>query len=71
MLIAYVGVVGWLGPLLGFPDWAINLSPLGHTPMLPAEDMVWTPLVVLTVAAALLIVTGLAGFRRRDLQSIA
>jgi ABC-2 type transport system permease protein len=71
VVIAYVGVVGWLGALLRFPDWAINLSPLGHTPLLPAEDMVWAPLVVLTVAAAVLIVAGLAGFRRRDLQSTA
>ena len=71
VVIAYVGVVGWLGALLRFPDWAINLSPLGHTPLLPAEDMVWTPLVVLTVAAAALILVGLAGFRRRDLQSTA
>lgn len=70
-VIAYAGLVGWLGTLLGFPDWAMNLSPLGHTPMLPAEEMVWTPLVIVTLAAGALLVAGLAGFRRRDIQSTA
>lgn len=71
VVIAYVGVVGWLGPLLQFPDWAINLSLLGHTPLVPAEPMVWTPLVVLTTIAAVLVVGGLVGFRRRDLRTTA
>ena len=71
VVMAYAGLVGWLGALLQFPDWAISLSPLGHTPMVPAEDLVWTPLVVLTLTAAVLIMAGLAGFRRRDLHSSA
>lgn len=71
VVIAYAGVVGWLGALLRFPEWAINLSPLGHTPLLPAEAMDWTPLVVMTVLAGALVVAGSAGFRRRDLQTTA
>lgn len=47
-VIAYAGVVGWLGVLLRFPRWALNLSPLGHTPLLPAQGMRWTPLLVMT-----------------------
>lgn len=70
-VIAYAGVVGWLGVLLRFPDWAINLSPLGHTPLLPVEEMRWTPLIVMTAISALLVVAGLAGLRRRDLQATA
>lgn len=71
LVIAYAGLVGWLGALLQFPDWAMDLSPLGHTPLLPAEGMEWTPLVVMTLMAAVLMVAGLAGFRRRDLLSTA
>jgi ABC-2 type transport system permease protein len=71
VVIVYAGVVGWLGTILGFPQWAVNLSPLGHTPMPPAEEMQWTPLIVVTALATALVVVGLAGFRRRDLQGTA
>lgn len=71
LVIAYAGLVGWLGVLLRFPQWAMNLSPLGHTPLLPAEPLMWIPLAVLAAIAAVLVVAGLAGFRRRDLHTTA
>lgn len=71
VVITYAGVVGWLGVLLRFPEWAINLSPLGHTPLLPAEDFRWTPLVVLTALSIVLVALGSVGLRRRDLQTTA
>ena len=71
IVVVYAGLVGWLGQLLQFPAWAIDLSPLGHTPLLPAEGMRWPPLVVLSLLAIVLIVVGLAAFRRRDLESAA
>lgn len=71
LVIAYAGIVGWLGVLLQFPQAAINLSPLGHTALLPAEQMQWTPLAVMAAGAAVLILAGLAGLRRRDLDTTA
>lgn len=71
IVIAYAGVVGWLGTLLQFPQWAIDLSPLGHTPLLPAEELRWPPLLVLAALATLLVAAGLAAFRRRDLETTA
>ncbi|MFM9373478.1 ABC transporter permease [Streptomyces sp. Da 82-17] len=65
----YAFVVGYLGELFQFPSWMANLSPFGHVPQLPAADMEWTPLLVLTVLAAALNWLGLAGFRRRDLET--
>ncbi|MFI6691474.1 ABC transporter permease [Streptomyces sp. NPDC050433] len=65
----YAFLVGYLGALLQFPDWMNNLSPFGHVPQLPAADMNWTPMLVLTAVAAGLIWLGLAGFRRRDLET--
>ncbi|MFE3116814.1 ABC transporter permease [Streptomyces niveus] len=65
----YAFLVGYLGSILQFPDWMNNLSPFGHVPKLPAADMSWTPLLVLTAVAAGLIWLGLAGFRRRDLET--
>lgn len=66
---AYAFVVGYLGQILRFPGWMNNLSPFGHVPRLPAADMEWTPLLVLTAVAAGLVWLGLAGFRRRDLET--
>ncbi|MEU3137047.1 ABC transporter permease [Streptomyces sp. NPDC006854] len=65
----YAFLVGYLGPILQLPDRLTNLSPFGHVPRLPAAGMTWTPLLLLTAVAAGLIALGLAGFRRRDLET--
>ncbi|MEK8143943.1 hypothetical protein NKH18_24390 [Streptomyces sp. M10(2022)] len=49
--------------------WLNNVSPFGHVPQLPAAGMSWTPMVVLTLIAAGLLLLGLEGFRRRDLET--
>lgn len=67
--VAYAGVVGYLGPILQLPDWSDSLSPFGHTPRLPVDDISWTPLLVMTLLAAALITVGMSGFRRRDLET--
>jgi ABC-2 type transport system permease protein len=69
LLPVYAFVVGYLGKILQFPDWMNDLSPFGHVPQLPAEEMEWTPLLVLTAIAAGLLAAGLVGFRRRDLET--
>ncbi|WP_432109484.1 ABC transporter permease [Streptomyces sp. AA1529] len=66
---AYGFGVGYLGAFLGLPDVFGDFSPFGHVPQLPAAELRWTPLVLLTLLAAALIAAGLAGFRRRDLDS--
>ncbi|MFF2863033.1 ABC transporter permease [Streptomyces rubiginosohelvolus] len=65
----YAFLVGYLGPVLQLPDGLTNLSPFGHVPRLPAAGMTWTPLLALTAVAAGLIALGIAGFRRRDLDT--
>ncbi|MGQ4717033.1 ABC transporter permease [Streptomyces anulatus] len=65
----YAFLVGYLGPILQLPDWMKNLSPFGHVPQLPAAGMNWPPLLALTAVAAGLILLGLMGFRRRDLET--
>ncbi|AXK36784.1 ABC transporter permease [Streptomyces armeniacus] len=69
VLPVYAFVVGYLGKILDFPGWMNNISPFGHVPALPAESMRWTPVLILTALAAALVALGLAGFRRRDLET--
>jgi polyether ionophore transport system permease protein len=66
---AYSFFVVYLGELIEMPDALSNFSPIGHVPQMPAAAMDWTPLAVMTALAAALSWLGLAGFRRRDLES--
>ena len=59
-------LLGQLGQILQFPQWALDASPFSHVPRLPAADLAVAPLVILTVIASALIAIGLAGFQRRD-----
>jgi ABC-2 type transport system permease protein len=61
-------VVSILGPLLGLPDWVLDLSPFQHVPQVPAADFDIVPLLGLSAVAAALTAVGLAAFRRRDLM---
>ena len=56
-----------LGPLLGLPDWVLELSPFQHVPALPADDFSAGPLIGLSAIAAALIALGAGAFRRRDI----
>lgn len=68
-VLAYGVTVGMFGGLLQFPGWTYELSPFGHTPQLPAENMAIAPLLVLTLIAAALVAAGLAGLHRRDVTT--
>ena len=58
-----------LGALLGLSQWIVDASPFAHVPKLPGTGFTATPLVWLTVVAAVLVAAGLARFRRRDISS--
>lgn len=68
LLVVYGFFAGYFGRILQLPDWMNDLSPFGHVPQLPAADMAWTPLIVLTAIAIALFAFGAAGLRRRDLE---
>jgi ABC-2 type transport system permease protein len=59
-------IVGQLGQILQFPRWSLNLSPFSHIPLIPAEDFVATPFLILLAVATMMVVGGVAGFRSRD-----
>lgn len=62
-------VVGWIGPLLRLPDWALEVSPYAHSPTLPDLADGLTAMLVVAVVALALAAAGVAGFRRRDLAT--
>lgn len=62
-------LLGQLGQILQFPQWTLNLSPFSHIPLIPAEDLLGPPLIILFVVAAALIAAGLTGFRQRDIPA--
>ncbi|MEP6561453.1 MAG: ABC transporter permease, partial [Nakamurella sp.] len=66
--LALALLVGQLGQLLQLPQWVMDISPYTHIPLVPTQDVRWTPLIVLTMIAAALIAAGIAGFRRRDVS---
>ncbi|MFI1394202.1 ABC transporter permease [Streptomyces sp. NPDC020681] len=61
--------LGWIGPALDLPQSVMNLSPFEHLPSLPGTQMQWGPVLLLTAVAGVLVAAGLAGLRRRDLQT--
>ncbi|REK88180.1 ABC transporter permease [Streptomyces inhibens] len=59
--------IGWIGPSLKFPQWAMDLSPFGHLPKLPGADATAAPFVWLLALSGLFAAVGLVGVRRRDI----
>jgi ABC-2 type transport system permease protein len=62
-------LAAFLGPLLGLPDWVMDISPFTHVPLLPAAGFDVVPLLGLTAVAAALTAVGLVGFRRRNVPA--
>ncbi|TWT02512.1 ABC transporter permease [Planomicrobium sp. CPCC 101079] len=60
-------VVVYLGGLFQFPEWVVQLSPFGHVPRIPIEDMNYLKLLLLTGGAAILAALGFAGYNKRDI----
>ncbi|SDN76836.1 ABC transporter permease [Alkalicoccus daliensis] len=67
--IFYSFIVLYLGGLFQFADWIGELSPFGHVPQYPVEDMAIFPLVVLMLIAAVIAAAGFIGFRKRDIEN--
>ena len=61
--------IAYLGPLVNAGQWFLDLTPYTHIPKVPGGTFTWTPLVWMTVVAAVLSAAGLLGFRRRDVSS--
>lgn len=65
--VALSAVVGMFGSILNLPQWAIDLSPLAHTKMVPANPVPALALAALLAISAGLFALSFVVFRRRDL----
>jgi len=57
----------YLGMLLGLPDWVKKLTPFGHIPQIPTEEMNWNNLIVLSFIFLVLTIIGFIQYRKRDM----
>ncbi|WP_173915372.1 ABC transporter permease [Halobacillus sp. Marseille-Q1614] len=69
LYLIYSFIVVYLGGLFQFEEWVTKLSPFGHIPELPIEEVAWSDLIVLSLAALVLMVIGFIGYNKRDIQS--
>lgn len=68
--VTVVGLVLYLlGPALDWPQLVLDLSPLTHLAMVPAQPWAATSGIVMTVAGVLLSGVGMLAFRRRDVAT--
>lgn len=68
LYLGYSFFVVYLGKMLQFPEWMGNLSPYGHVPQLPVEEINYVSLTILTSIAVVLMFSGFIGYRRRDIE---
>ncbi|QQK80078.1 ABC transporter permease [Salicibibacter cibi] len=68
LYVFYSFIVLYLGGLFDFPDWVGQLSPYGHIPELPVDEMEWMPISILVIIAVTLMIAGFIGYRRRDIE---
>lgn len=66
VLVIWVAFTLLLGTLLDLPQWAMDLSPLTHTPLVPSADVEATPLLAMGGLAVALVLVGFLTYRRRD-----
>ena len=69
--LAAVLTVSQFGDTFDLPQWALNVSPFTHIPLVPARALTLGPLFWLVGAAAALVALSFAAFRRRDLAIAA
>lgn len=65
-MLGFVFVVAMFGDLLGLPQWARNVSPVSHVPLVPAAGFSWSSFVALIGVGLALTVAGVGSLTRRD-----
>ena len=67
LYLGYTFFVAYLGDMLQLPGWMSQLTPFGHIPQVPIEEINYIQIIILILIAAVLTVAGFIGYNRRDL----
>jgi ABC-2 type transport system permease protein len=70
LTLAYCFVVLFFATVFRMPQWAQNVSPFHHMPLMPAADFRAAPVLVVLAVALALGAAGLVAVRRRDLAAL-
>ncbi len=65
--LAYSFLVVYLGAILQLPDYLAVITPFGHIPRYPVEEIVFFNLFLLALIGILLIIGGFWGYKKRDI----
>jgi ABC-2 type transport system permease protein len=68
LMLIYSSFIGLFGDMLQVPGWMSALSPFEYVPDLPGGEFQVFPVTVLALLGVGLLLAGLYGFRRRDLE---
>jgi len=68
LYLGYSFFVVYLGGMLQLPDWLNSLSPFGHIPQIPIEEVNMAKILLLICIAITLIIAGFVGYNKRDIQ---
>lgn len=67
LYLTFSFVVVYLGSLFQFPEWIVKLSPFGHIPQWPIEEMNFGVAAILILIAIVITIIGFIGYNRRDI----
>lgn len=66
--LGYSFFVVYIGEMLQLSDWFAKITPFGHVPQVPMEEINIAKILGLILVAAVLIVVGFIGYKRRDIE---
>lgn len=66
--LGFCFIVLMFGSVLQLPEWLKAVSPFDHLALTPAEEVRWTPVLVIVALAAAASAAGQLAFRRRDVH---
>ncbi|MDD2555535.1 MAG: hypothetical protein PHN17_04190 [Syntrophaceticus sp.] len=66
--VVFCFIIVYLGGLFDFPAWVNNISSFEHVPLIPAEDIDYMPLTMMTIISIVLTIVGFIGYNKRDIQ---